>query len=127
MLFPAHWKCCLISATAATIKTRTIAILDKHKLDYEIEWNLSGEPFLTPAGSLVEATVTAIKEVTGITPELSTSGGTSDGRFIAPTGAQVIEFGPCNATIHKVDECVKINDLEPLTHVYQKIIEGLLL
>lgn len=112
--------------TADIIKEKTQTILDKHGLDYDIEWSLSGEPFLTPAGSLVDATVAAIKEVTGITPELSTSGGTSDGRFIAPTGAQVVELGPCNATIHKIDECVKVADLEPLTTIYQKIIANLL-
>jgi succinyl-diaminopimelate desuccinylase len=112
--------------TADLIKQKTQVILDKHQLDYDIEWNLSGEPFLTAAGSLVDATVKAIQSVTGISPELSTSGGTSDGRFIAPTGAQVLELGPCNATIHKIDECVKVADLEPLTAIYQKIIENLL-
>jgi succinyl-diaminopimelate desuccinylase len=112
--------------TADLIKQKTHAILDKHQLDYNIEWSLSGEPFLTSAGSLVDATVKAIQSVTGITPELSTSGGTSDGRFIAPTGAQVVELGPCNATIHKIDECVKVADLEPLSDIYQKIIENLL-
>lgn len=112
--------------TAAQIRQKTAAILDKHQLDYDIEWSLSGEPFLTSAGTLVDATVKAIKAVTGIIPELSTSGGTSDGRFIAPTGAQVIELGPCNATIHKIDECVKVADLEPLTAIYQQIITHLM-
>ncbi len=112
--------------TSDLIKEKTQAILDKHHLDYDIEWSLSGNPFLTSAGSLVDATVKAIKSVTDLTAELSTSGGTSDGRFIAPTGAQVIELGPCNATIHKIDECVKVADLEPLTTIYQKIIENLL-
>jgi succinyl-diaminopimelate desuccinylase len=112
--------------TAEKIKEKTQAIFDKHQLNYDIEWSLSGKPFLTSAGSLVDATVKAITQVTGNTPELSTSGGTSDGRFIAPTGAQVIELGPCNATIHKIDECVKVADLEPLTAIYQQIMMNLL-
>lgn len=111
--------------TSTVLKQRTEAILDKHNLDYDIEWNLSGEPFLTAKGSLIEATIAAIQNIVGIDTELSTSGGTSDGRFIAPTGAQVVELGPINATIHKVDECVKINEIEPLTDIYQKIIETL--
>lgn len=111
--------------TADLIKTRTCEILDKHGLQYQIEWHLSGEPFLTSAGSLVKATQVAIKTITGIDTELSTSGGTSDGRFIAPTGAQVVEIGPCNATIHKIDECVRVDDLEPLTEIYLSIIKQL--
>ena len=87
-------------------------------------WTLSGHPFLTPAGDLVEATVAAIAEVSGLTTELSTSGGTSDGRFIAPTGAQVIELGPVNATIHKLNECVKVTDLEQLTDMYEAILRS---
>lgn len=112
--------------TASVLKERTEAVLQKHGVDYTIEWNLSGEPFLTARGNLVEATQKAIRDVTGIETELSTSGGTSDGRFIAPTGAQVIELGPCNATIHKIDECVRISDLEPLAHIYQQILHNLL-
>lgn len=102
-------------------------VLDKHQLKYDLEWNLSGQPFLTPEGELVEAAKTAIREVAGIETELSTSGGTSDGRFIAPTGAQVVELGPCNDTIHKVDECVKADDLDQLSKIYQRILEQLLL
>ncbi|EAT12145.1 succinyl-diaminopimelate desuccinylase [Bermanella marisrubri] len=112
--------------TADDLKYRTQAILDKHGLDYEIEWNLSGEPFLTDHGSLVDAAVEAIKHVTDIETELSTAGGTSDGRFIAPTGAQVVELGPINATIHQVNEHVSIHDLEQLSLVYERILENLL-
>ena len=112
--------------TDEEIKRRTHAILDKHGLEYELVWTLSGHPFLTPAGELVEATVAAIEEVAGIKAELSTSGGTSDGRFIARTGAQVVELGPINATIHTITECVKVADLESLTHMYQLILKKLL-
>lgn len=112
--------------TAEAIKQRVTAILHAHQLDYEIDWNLSGEPFLTANGDLVDATVAAVEAVTGYKPQLSTSGGTSDGRFIAPTGAQVVELGPCNATIHKVDECVSVDDIDNLSVIYQKLIENLL-
>jgi succinyl-diaminopimelate desuccinylase len=111
--------------TAEQLIERTEAILHKHAVDFDANWKLSGQPFLTSEGSLVEATVAAIKKITGIDTELSTAGGTSDGRFIAPTGAQVVELGPCNATIHKVDECVSIADIEPLAEIYQNIIERL--
>lgn len=110
----------------AQIKARTTAILDAHELDYEIEWNLSGHPFLTSSGALVEAAVASIKQVTGRDTELSTAGGTSDGRFIAPTGAQVVELGPINATIHKIDEEVLVDDLPVLTEIYQGILKRLL-
>ncbi len=112
--------------TEEQLKQRTHAIMDKHGLDYSIDWKLSGQPFLTDKGALVDATVKAIKDVTGLDTELSTAGGTSDGRFIAPTGAQVVELGPINATIHKVDEHVSINDLDLLTDMYEKILENLL-
>ncbi|MBK5968429.1 MULTISPECIES: succinyl-diaminopimelate desuccinylase [Thiorhodovibrio] len=95
-------------------------------MEYAIDWRLSGEPFLTPAGKLTKATAAAIKAVTGVETRLSTSGGTSDGRFIAPTGTQVVELGPLNATIHKVDECVPVADLEPLAAIYAGILERLL-
>ncbi len=101
-------------------------ILDRHGLDYSIDWNLSGNPFLTPAGELVEATREAIREVAGIETELSTTGGTSDGRFIAPTGAQVVELGPVNATIHKVNECASVDDLDSLSAIYERMLERLL-
>ncbi len=108
------------------IRQRIHAVLDSHTLDYTLDWRLSGEPFLTPAGELVDAARTAIREVMGIDTELSTSGGTSDGRFIAPTGAQVLELGPVNATIHQIDECVAVDALDPLAKIYQRILEKLL-
>ena len=112
--------------TAEQLTERTEAILEKHGLEYDIEWNLSGRPFLTEAGPLVNAAVVSIKEVCGIDAELSTSGGTSDGRFIAPTGAQVLELGPLNATIHQVNEHVSVQDLNDLTEVYERILIKLL-
>ncbi len=111
---------------AATIKQRVEAVLERHALDYTLEWRLSGEPFLTAAGELVGAARAAIRELTGIETQLSTSGGTSDGRFIAPTGAQVLELGPLNATIHQVNECVAVEDLDTLSALYQRILEKLL-
>lgn len=112
--------------TVDMIKERVHAILDKHNFNYELEWNLSGLPFLTAAGPLVDASVAAIRDVTGVDTELSTSGGTSDGRFIAPTGTQVLELGPLNATIHKVNECVSVSDLDTLSTIYEGILERLL-
>ena len=108
------------------LEQRVQHILDRHGLDYEITWTLSGKPFLTPAGELVEAAQNAIREQLGYETELSTAGGTSDGRFIAPTGAQVLELGPLNATIHQIDECVSIKDLEALSQVYRAILDRLL-
>nr|CAA6829022.1 MAG: N-succinyl-L,L-diaminopimelate desuccinylase (EC [uncultured Thiotrichaceae bacterium] len=113
--------------TGQEIRQKTESILNSHKLNYEIEWKLSGQPFLTAAGELVAASICAIKAVTGLDTELSTSGGTSDGRFIAPTGAQVLELGPRNDTIHQINECVSVSDLNSLTTIYQKILEELLL
>lgn len=112
--------------TAEQLRQRTGAILDKHNLDYDIQWHLSGQPFLTAEGELVEATVASIREVTGLSTELSTAGGTSDGRFIAPFGTQVVELGPVNATIHKVDECASVADIDQLSIIYQRILEKLL-
>lgn len=112
--------------TADDLKRRVTDILDTHKLDYEINWNLSGNPFITGRGELVNATVDAIKKVTSTNAELSTSGGTSDGRFIAPTGAQVLELGPCNATIHQIDEHVTVAELDTLTDVYEELLRNLL-
>lgn len=112
--------------TAEQLKAGVVKVLEQHKLDYDIQWTLSGEPFLTAAGPLVDAAVKAIKTVKGIDTELSTSGGTSDGRFIAPTGAQVLELGPLNATIHQVDEHVSITDLNDLSVIYEQILEHLL-
>ncbi len=105
---------------------RTEQILDKHGLEYRANWNLSGLPFLTAEGDLVSATVASISEVTGLKPELSTAGGTSDGRFIAPHGVQVIELGPVNATIHKIDENISVDDLNTLTDIYQTLLTKLL-
>lgn len=112
--------------TEHILRERTEAILDKHNLTYDLQWTLSGQPFLTPRGDLVNAVVSAIKSETGLDTELSTSGGTSDGRFIAPTGAQVVELGPINATIHKVNECISAEDLNKLTGIYEKTLEKLL-
>jgi succinyl-diaminopimelate desuccinylase len=112
--------------TAEILKERTEAILKKHGLEYDIDWKLSGQPFLTDKGALVEAAVKAIKDVTGRDTELSTSGGTSDGRFIAPTGAQVVELGPINATIHQVNEHVSADDLNTLTDIYEAMLVELL-
>ena len=112
--------------TADELKIRTLEILDRHAIDYDISWTLSGLPFLTPVGELVTAARTAILEVTGVETELSTSGGTSDGRFIAPTGAQVLELGVLNATIHQINEHVNVAYLEPLAEIYEKILENLL-
>ncbi|MCB1798398.1 MAG: succinyl-diaminopimelate desuccinylase [Gammaproteobacteria bacterium] len=112
--------------THEILRERVQAVLDRHGLDYTIEWTLSGLPFLTPRGELVDAARQAIKLVAGIETELSTAGGTSDGRFIAPTGAQVLELGPLNATIHQVDECVAVDDLDRLSAMYEKVLEHLL-
>lgn len=108
------------------LRTRIEAILNKHQLKYDLVWNLSGNPFLTPRGELVAATCKAIAETCGYETELSTAGGTSDGRFIAPTGAQVIELGPLNATIHQIDEHVAVADLDKLSEIYERIMEHLL-
>lgn len=110
----------------ATIKARTHAILDKHGFKYDIQWRLSGNPFLTSHGELIEATHAAIKTVCGFETLDDTGGGTSDGRFIAPTGAQVIELGPINASIHKVNEHIGLDELETLSRVYEQILINLL-
>ncbi|WP_369310965.1 succinyl-diaminopimelate desuccinylase [Providencia rettgeri] len=113
--------------TDTMIRDRVTEMLSRYGLEYKIEWSLSGQPFLTDKGELVSATLQAIQEVTGRTAELSTSGGTSDGRFIAQMGTQVIELGPLNATIHKVDECVSVDDLQQLARIYERVMELLLL
>jgi succinyl-diaminopimelate desuccinylase len=112
--------------TEETIKERVRAILDRGGFRYDLRWRPSGPPFLTPAGELVEAAQAAVREEVGVETELSTSGGTSDGRFIAPTGAQVLELGPINASIHQVDEHVAVEDLERLSAIYRRILERLL-
>lgn len=111
--------------TDQQLRERTAAILDKHGLDYELDWSLSGQPFLTPEGELVDAAVASIKQTTGLDTQLSTAGGTSDGRFIAPMGTQVVELGPVNASIHQVDENVSIKDLDILTEIYQRLLQNL--
>jgi len=113
-------------ATPDSLKQRVLAVLDRHGLSHEIDWTLGGEPFLTPVGSLSAALADAIRAETGIATELSTTGGTSDGRFIAKICPQVIEFGPLNATIHKIDECVPVASIEPLKNIYRGVLERLL-
>jgi succinyl-diaminopimelate desuccinylase len=114
------------ASTAEGLRERVHAILDKHELEYDLQWELSGKPFLTPKGTLVEAISAAIETAFGVTPELSTSGGTSDGRFIADIASQIVEFGPLNATIHKLNECVGVADIEPLKDAYRLTMETLL-
>ena len=120
--------CALVNnagSTEANLKQRVHGILDGHKLDYDLEWEHSPS-YITPRGNLVEAITTAIEQAYGVTPELSTTGGTSDGRFIADICPQVIEFGPLNATIHKLNECVAVADIEPLKETYKLTMETLL-
>nr|WP_240461499.1 succinyl-diaminopimelate desuccinylase [Pectobacterium brasiliense] len=112
--------------TDVLIQQRVAELLDRHQLNYTIDWKLSGQPFLTARGELVDAVVNAVKHYNEVTPELLTTGGTSDGRFIARMGAQVVELGPVNATIHKVDECVSAADLQLLSRMYQRIMEQLI-
>lgn len=114
------------TSTVDGLKAKVQAILDRHGLEYELLWELSGKPFLTPKGYLVNAIASAISKVTGLETELSTSGGTSDGRFIAEICPQVVEFGPNNATIHKLNECVALADIEPLKEIYRLTLAKLL-
>ena len=113
--------------TADEIRGRCEAILDQGGLTYDIEWSLSGEPFLTEPGALLNAVIDSIESTTGHVPEVSTGGGTSDGRFIAPSGAQVVEVGHVNATIHQINERVKLADIPQLTKIYEGILERLLI
>ena len=113
--------------TDLQLMDRAEAILNKHQLDYEAEWNLSGQPFITKRGDLVQAAINCIAKTTGLEAELSTAGGTSDGRFIAPIGTQVVELGPVNQSIHRVDENVSIDDLNTLTKIYKNILHELLI
>ena len=112
--------------TDQMIKDHVAALLDRHQLRYTLEWNVSGQPFLTSRGKLVDAVVNAVAHYNEIKPQLLTTGGTSDGRFIARMGAQVVELGPVNATIHKINECVKASDLQLLSRMYQRIMEQLI-
>jgi succinyl-diaminopimelate desuccinylase len=114
------------ASTADGLRSRVREVLDRHRLEYELEWTLGGEPFLTPRGDLVEAVAGAIKEVTGVAAEVSTTGGTSDGRFIRRICPQVIEFGPVNTSIHKLNEHVELAAVEPLRRIYQRVLEKLL-
>ncbi len=116
-------------ATASSVEgleARVEQILDRHGLDYELEWELGAKPYLTPAGRLTEVLGAAIREHTGLTPQLSTTGGTSDGRFIADIAREVVEFGPVNKTIHKIDECVGVQELSLLAAIYRTALERLL-
>lgn len=116
-------------STASTpdgLKARVHEILDRRGVEYDLQWTLSGKPYLTPRGRLVEVVIQAIRDVAGIDAELSTSGGTSDGRFIADICPEVIELGPLNATIHKLNECVAVADIEPLSRIYEKTLTQLL-
>lgn len=112
--------------TAEQLQQRVLALLDQHQLNYDIDWVLNGLPFLTDRGPLVEAAAKAVRKVQGFETSLETTGGTSDGRFIAPTGAQVVELGPCNGTIHKINEHVRVADLDLLTDMYEAILWHLL-
>lgn len=109
-----------------TLQERVQQIFDEHDIDYELQWHLSGEPFLTQPGRLIDAVSQAVTELSGSAPELSTGGGTSDGRFISPAGAEVVELGPVNASIHKIDERVRVDDVIKLTAMYRRIMELLL-
>ncbi|MHB1358339.1 MAG: succinyl-diaminopimelate desuccinylase [Rhodocyclaceae bacterium] len=114
------------ASTADGLQNRVHAILDRHQLEYDLHWTLGGRPFLTAPGRLVTALTAAIQAETGITPALSTTGGTSDGRFIAALCPEVVEFGPVNATIHQIDECVALADIEPLARIYAATFRALL-
>ncbi|OIN93190.1 MAG: succinyl-diaminopimelate desuccinylase [Comamonadaceae bacterium CG1_02_60_18] len=112
-------------STPESLQSRLSAVLDKHGLSYELSWVLGGKPFLTTPDTLVDAVTAAVQAETGLTPELSTSGGTSDGRFIASICPQVIEIGPPNASIHKIDEHIALTDIEPLKNIYRRVLENL--
>ena len=112
--------------TKEELMAKVHEILDNHNIDYTLDWHHSGNPFLTPVGDLVSACVSAIEETKDITPELSTSGGTSDGRFIAQEGTQVVELGPVNATIHQINESILVKDLEDLSSIYTKVLTRIL-
>ncbi|PCI68752.1 MAG: succinyl-diaminopimelate desuccinylase [Piscirickettsiaceae bacterium] len=113
--------------TPEVIKSRITYIVDQQSDNYELTWDLSGLPFITERGELTDAVVKSVQDVTGLTPELSTGGGTSDGRFIAPYGVQLIELGPINETIHKINECVSVADLDSLSETYHNVLENILL
>jgi succinyl-diaminopimelate desuccinylase len=114
------------ASTVESLQTRVVNVLDRHGVQYDLQWTYDGRPFLTARGDLVDAVARAIKSVTGIDTELSTTGGTSDGRFIADICPQVVEVGPTNATIHKINECIAVDDLEALPKIYHQILVNLL-
>jgi len=114
------------ASSVEDLQSRVHALLDRHELEYDIAWTLGARPFLTPRGELCAALAAAIAAATGIATDLSTTGGTSDGRFIADICAQLVEFGPVNASIHKIDECIAVADLEPLARIYELTFERLL-
>jgi succinyl-diaminopimelate desuccinylase len=112
-------------STVASLQQRLSAVLDAHQLEYTLDWNVSGLPFLTTPGTLVDAVCEAIRAETGVETQLSTTGGTSDGRFIAQICPQVIELGPPNATIHQINEYVQVADIEPLKNIYKRVLQNL--
>jgi len=114
------------ASTAQSLRERTENILQRHGLDFTLQWDLSGEPFLTRSGALREAVENAVKDICGIVPKADTGGGTSDARFIAPLGAEVVEVGPVNASIHKIDECIALEELDALPGLYRRVIENLM-
>ncbi|MEO8165180.1 MAG: succinyl-diaminopimelate desuccinylase, partial [Betaproteobacteria bacterium] len=114
------------ASTVESLKARVHEVLDRHRLEYTLNWSLSGQPFLTPKGRLVESLSRAVNAVTGRTPELSTSGGTSDGRFIAGICHEIVELGPINASIHKLNEHIDLDDLEALSHIYRLALTNIL-
>jgi succinyl-diaminopimelate desuccinylase len=112
-------------SSSQALRERVHSILDRHRLRYDIEWTVSAEPFLTPRGALVDALAATVESVAGVRPSLSTSGGTSDGRFLAGFAQEVVEFGPLNDTIHKIDERIRIADLGPLSSIYEQTVRAL--
>jgi succinyl-diaminopimelate desuccinylase len=111
-------------SSSAALQARVREILDRHRLQYDLDWTLIGEPFLTPRGPLVDALAASVEAIAGVRPVLSTSGGTSDGRFLARLAREVLEFGPLNDSIHKIDEHVRIADLAPLSAIYERTIHA---
>src|SRR5262249_22506216 len=109
-----------------TLKQRVHAVLDKHKVEYDLKWTLGAEPFITRRGQLVDVVSAAIRDVTGVTPTLSTTGGTSDGRFLAMISKEILEFGPVNASMHAIDEHIRIADIVPLTDIYERALRALI-
>jgi len=112
-------------SSAPALQARVRDILDRYRLTYDLQWTLIGEPFLTPRGALVDALSASVRSIAGVQPVLSTSGGTSDGRFLAGLAREVVEFGPLNDSIHKIDEHVRVADLEPLSSIYERTVIAL--